>query len=111
MQHYGGMVSMKGHTKDKRAVARFPYCRPATFTVMGNADHPPDTVRVSGKIVNLGSGGLGLETRGEAISAGAVLQAWIPMAEVPVTVPVLTEVRWAREAQPGLYQAGLRFLL
>ncbi len=101
----------KTGTKEKREAVRSPYHRPVNFLVAGAADAPPHELPSRGEIVNISQGGMGMRTEQRALQEGAILQAWVPVAEPPVTFPILTQVKWVREDQPGLSQIGLRFMV
>ena len=96
---------------DQRTSERFPYTHPVEHIVLGVSGQPPAGSVVRGWLVDLGPGGLGIQTQGLGLEEGTVVQAWIPVSDAPATVPVLTEVKWVREARFGIYRAGLRFVL
>jgi hypothetical protein len=102
---------MGRQAEKKRVSVRFPYTRPVSYMAMGDYVYPPDKVAVHGEIVDLSSGGMRIRTERQAIEEGTVLQVWFPVSEPPVTVPILTQVRWVREEMPGNYQVGLRFMM
>lgn len=101
----------KTGTKEKREAVRIFYRQPVNFRVAGAAGAPPHKLPSRGEILNISRGGMGMRTERRVLGEGALLQAWIPVAEPPVTLPVLTQVRWVRGDQPGLSQIGLRFVL
>ena len=101
---------------DYRTSGRFSCSRPVKYQVLGASGHPPAPAGavVQGRLQDLGSGGLGMQTQGLRLEEGAVVQAWIPVADAPAAVPVLAEVRWVREARDeksGAALAGLRFVV
>jgi len=61
---------------------------------------------------NVSNGGLGIETKGHSfLEVGALVRIWIPIASVPVDVPVLTRVQWIRDKHPDASQLiGLMFV-
>ena len=104
---------MAAENDDKRREARFNYGRPVTYMGMvGITGYPPKEVPLTGTIVDMSNGGIGIETKGYAfLEPGAVVQTWIPLAEIPVTIPVMTRVQWIRDKSPGPSQlVGLQFL-
>lgn len=94
----------------KREAVRFAYRQSVSFRVAGGAGAPPIEAAACGEIVNISQSGIGMQTERRALGEGAILQAWIPVTSPPVTLPVLTQVRWVREEQSGGYQIGLRFV-
>jgi hypothetical protein len=99
--------------EDKRRESRYTYGRPVTYMgVVGISGYPPKEVPLTGTIVDLSNSGVGIETKGYAfLEPGAVVQTWIPMSDIPVSIPVMTRVQWVRDKSPGPSQlVGLQFL-
>jgi c-di-GMP-binding flagellar brake protein YcgR len=95
----------------KRLAIRFPYKCPVNYIILGiEPAQPPEKIAVQAETMDLSNGGMRI--KGErALKEGALIKVQIPVSEHDVMVPVLTEVRWAKEEMPGEYQAGLRFLM
>lgn len=64
-----------------------------------------------GEIVDISNGGMAIRTEEMTLEAGAMVTAWVPIADFPVTVPIPSQVTRVRKESPGLYHLGLRFLL
>ena len=104
---------MTGSADDKRRAARYSYGHPLTYTgTVSLPGLPPNEVAMRGVIVDVSNSGIGIETKGHAfVEEGAVVQTWIPIAEIPVSIPVMTKVQWVKEKNPGRSQlVGLKFL-
>ena len=100
--------------EEKRRAPRHSYAYLVTY--MGKVSTPGapcQEVSFQGKIVDLSNGGLCMQTRGLSfLEIGSLVRTWIPMASVPVNVPVLTRVQWVRDKGPGASQCvGLMFVL
>lgn len=106
---------MARSAEDNRKALRHAYAYPLTY--MGKVSTPgtpPREVSFQGMIVDLSSGGIGLETTGHSfLEIGSLVRTWVPLPSVPVNVPVLTRVQWIRDKHPaGSRQlAGLMFVL
>ncbi len=104
---------MKDTVENKRREVRYTYARRVTYMGMvGISGYPPKEVPLTGSIVDVSSSGVGIETKGYAfLEPGAVVQTWIPLDDIPVTIPVMTRVQWVRDKSPGPTQlVGLQFL-
>ena len=106
---------MNGPAEEKRKVPRHSYEYPVTYMgKVATPGGPSQEVPFHGKIVDLSNGGIGVETKGHSfLEIGSLVRTWVPMASVPVNVPVLTRVQWIRDKQPaGSNQlVGLMFVL
>ena len=45
------------------------------------------------------------------LKQGMIVETHLPVMDVPVTVPVLGQVKWVKEVAPKTWAAGLLFLL
>jgi PilZ domain len=100
--------------EEKRKAPRHSYASPVTYTgKVGTLAMQPQEVLFQGKIVDLSSGGIGMETRAHSfLEMGSLVRTWLPMSSVPVNVPVLARVQWVRDKDPGAGQrVGLMFVL
>src|SRR3989442_7754477 len=84
--------------EEKRMAPRHSYTFPVTYTgKVGTPAMPPQEVLFQGKIVDLSSGGIALETRGDSfLEIGAPGLALIPPFSLSVDVAVLGRLQWAR---------------
>src|SRR5207245_4024801 len=82
--------------EEKRMAPRHSYTFPVTYTgKVGTPAMPPQEVLFQGKIVDLSSGGIAMETRGHSfLEIRALVRTWIPLSSVPVNVPVLAPLQW-----------------
>jgi hypothetical protein len=94
---------------EQRAYNRSPYSCRVSCEVMGEHPHSPQEVVTEGEIVDLSNGGMRL--RNMKLKVGNLIQVRIPASEHSVYVPVLAEVRWIRQGEFGIYDAGLKFLI
>jgi len=100
--------------EEKRNAPRHSYASPVTYTgKVGTLAMQPQEVLFQGKIVDLSSGGIAMETRGHSfLEIGALVRTWIPLSSVPVNVPVLARVQWLRDKEHGPSQlVGLMFVV
>jgi len=96
---------------EKRGIHRFAYVHPMSYAKMGRHGRLPAPSASVGQIVNVSNMGMQMLVGETPLETGAVIQAQIPMAGTPVTLPVLSEVRWVKEITPGRWHAGFLFLL
>src|SRR2546427_2295541 len=84
--------------EEKRMAPRHSYTFPVTYTgKVGTPAMPPQEVLFQGKIVDLSSGGIAMETRGHSfLEIGALVRTWVPLSSLPVELPVLAPVPWGR---------------
>lgn len=94
-----------------RQAERFLYTCPVSFITLGDMKYPPNDVAKEAETADISNGGMKIRLKGQSLKEGAMIQVRIPISELTVTVPVLTEVRWVREEMPEDYQIGLRFLV
>src|SRR2546425_1547751 len=89
--------------EEKRMAPRHSYTFPVTYTgKVGTLAMPPQEVLFQGKIVDLSSGGIAMETRGHPfLEIGAPVWAWIPPSSLPVNVPVVAPAQWLRGKEHG----------
>ncbi len=97
--------------EEKRGSVRITYVRPVIYNALGQSGHPPNHDTFLGEGLDLSNGGMRIRMEGRVLPEGSVVRARIAVSEPGVTVPVLTQVRWVKEEQPGAYQIGLRFVL
>jgi len=91
-------------SEEKRKSKRSLYVRPVSFKAMDGHPSP-------GEILDLSDGGARIRTAVPPHDNGTVVQAWIPMTELQIPVPVLGLVRWMRKERQEVYQIGVQFLL
>ena len=97
--------------KERRLDQRFPYKYPIRYMAMGDLARPPDEAPNEGGVVDLSNGGMRIRTAKRGLEKGLILRVWLPVSEVEVSVPVLTEVRWIDEETPGTFRAGMTFMV
>ena len=95
----------------KRAGSRIPFKRPMQFKVMGNAVHPTDTIAVDGEILDVSDLGMKIREEGRQLQDGFVLVIRVPITETRTTVPALAQVKWVKPEKPGVYEAGVMFMM
>src|SRR6266853_4184982 len=92
----------------RRRYPRFPITgelkvsRLGLFRVQGQ----PEQV-VEGEIQNISSGGLCVLTS-QPLTVSDVFRGEIGLAPIPITIPVLSDVRWVQKLGEDLYRIGLR---
>src|SRR2546426_6336064 len=89
--------------EEKRTAPRHSYTFPVTYTgKVGTLAMQPQEVLFQGKIVDLSSGGIAMETPGHSfLEIGALGRAWVPPSSLPVKVPGLARVQGVRGKEHG----------
>src|SRR2546428_3288721 len=89
--------------EEKRNAPRHSYASPVTYTgKVGTLAMQPQEVLFQGKIVDLSSGGIALETPGDSfLEIGALVRTRIPPSSVPVNVPGRAPGQWVRGQEHG----------
>jgi hypothetical protein len=95
----------------KRAARRVPFKRPMLFKVMGNTTHPTDTVATDGEILDVSDLGMKIREEGRSLQDGFVVVVRVPLSETQTTIPAMAQVKWVRPERPGVYEAGLMFMV
>lgn len=97
--------------KERRLSRRFSYKHPVRYMAMGDLTRPPNKAANGGDVVDLSDGGMRIRTAKPGLEKGVIFRVWLPVSEVEVSVPVLTEVRWIEEGRTGTFQGGLMFIV
>src|SRR3989454_9158974 len=89
--------------EEKRTAPRHSYTFPVTYTgKVGTPAMPPQEVLFQGKIVDLSSGGIAMETPGDSfLEIGAPGPTRIPPSSLPVNVPGLGPGQGLRGQEAG----------
>jgi len=95
---------MSRPTEEKREAKRCLYVRPLSYKPMGGPSS-------QGEILDMGNGGARIRTAAPPPDKGTVVQAWIPLTELEIAVPVLGLVRWMIREGREVYQIGFQFLI
>src|SRR4051812_3712953 len=98
---------------ERRKSPRYPLRCEVEAVLSAAADSQPGNPRtVFGAAVDVSTGGVCILADGE-IDPSSVLACRFQFPGVPVSVPVLMQVRWVAAAavQVGLFRIGLSFLL
>ncbi len=96
---------------EKRAARRVPFKRPIQFKMMGNATHPADKIAINGEILDVSDTGMKIREEGRLLEDGHVLVIRVPITETQTTVPAMAQVKWVKPERPGVYEAGLMFMV
>lgn len=105
-----GSLDMTAFLNDKRRSERFPYAETVTFRQMGERSAPPPVVALSGSTIDVSEGGISVHVEGASPRKGAIVSLRLPVADMKVNIPILSEVRWVREILPQRYHVGLMFI-
>src|SRR3989449_8255771 len=100
--------------EEKRMAPRHSYTFPVTYTgKVGTPAMPPQEVLFQGKIVDLSSGGIAMETPGHSfLEIGALVRTWFPISSLPGNVPALARGQWGRDkGHRRTPRAGLTLVL
>src|SRR6266568_1651230 len=92
----------------ERSCSRKNIRKPVSFELSLMGSGLPENIMKSGVGVDLGHGGIGLSTD-YPLHEGDVLNLFFPVGVGNASLPVFSEVMWARPAD-GEFRAGLRFL-
>jgi len=90
--------------EERRDAKRCLYVRPVQFKPMGGPYS-------QGEILDISDGGARFRTPMRPPITGSVFQAWIPLSELEVNVPILGLVRWMMHEKFEIYQVGFQFLI
>jgi hypothetical protein len=108
LRHYSQMDD----SKDRRHHARFPLLLKAaahTFDLYGAPSG--SSIRVRGKLTNIGLGGVCFVANQE-LPVSALVECRISVPSVPVPIPILLSVRWSRKrSSDSKHDIGLQFLV
>ena len=102
--------------EEKRRHHRYPIScelRGKALTPLEHAGAPSlaASCDLRGVITDIGGGGLGLSAE-NTIEISDPFVCWITTPEMPVGIPTLLQVRWARkDGQGHAYRLGLHFLV
>ncbi len=97
--------------REKRASERFSYSKTITYKALGVVGHPPETIPIRVKSLDLSSGGISIRMNRPLLTEGLIVQLNVPVTQLNISIPVLTEVKWVSEKKPNVYHIGLQFLL
>ncbi len=97
--------------EENRLHVRFPLSALSTYTVLGDECHLPSEVSAEAEMIDLNDHGARISLREWTVNPGAVLVLRIPVSETGTTAPTLVQVRWVKEYRPGVWHAGLSFML
>ena len=92
----------------ERSFSRKSIRKPVSFELSLMGPGQPGNILKSGTSVDLSDGGIGLTTD-YPLHKGDVVKLFFPVGEGNASLPVFTEVAWARP-DDGEFRAGLRFL-
>lgn len=95
---------------DNRLYCRYPYQAPLRYAGIGPTGPYDANSFAPCSAVDVSEGGIGVHLTAACLQRGAVITVRMPVPDLKVTVPVLSEVRWVDEVTPGEYHAGLRFI-
>jgi hypothetical protein len=98
-------------SKENRLHVRFPFSALSTYTVLGDEFHLPSEVSTEAQMVDLSDHGARISFRRWMVTPGVALVLRIPVSETGTTAPTLVQVKWVKEYRPGVWHAGLSFML
>ena len=79
--------------------------------MLGSHQNGSRTENIQARVENLSDGGMCLITT-KPLNISNPVRCEISLAEFPVALPILLQVRWSQEISPGSeYRIGLKFLL
>ena len=102
---------MSRQEEGSRVHVRFPFRKPVSYRVLGDDSHPPWDFTADGEIIDLSNYGARICYRDMMVKVGFMLVLRISVSEIPTTVPTLVQVKWVKEDAPGVWHAGLSFML
>lgn len=80
---------------------------------MGDFINPPNVVDVKGEIIDISNSGMRLRVDGKPPEKGSVLRILVPVPVAPdaqAFIPVLTQVRWVKDASDEDRHIGIKFM-
>ncbi len=96
---------------EKRASHRVPFKNPMRFAVMGSTTHPPDKTALDCESIDMSDRGIKIMEKGRPLQQGHILVIRVPITETRTTVPAMAQVQWVKTRRPGIYEAGLMFII
>jgi hypothetical protein len=96
---------------EQREHERFVYVRPIRYREMGQPGLPSHPKTIAGKLIDLSNSGMQIAVSHGPLTAGMIAETHLPVMDAPVTVPVLSKVKWVKAVGPKSWTAGLLFLL
>jgi hypothetical protein len=97
--------------EENRLHARFPSRGLVTYTVLGDDFHPPCEDPAKAEIIDVNDYGVKISLKHRTLKVGFLLVLRIGILETRTTIPTLVQVRWLKKAKPGVWHAGLSFML
>ncbi len=95
--------------EEKRMTERFQQEHTVCFRLIENR-RVPNNMNIRGLATDISLGGFRIRAE-NPIKSGALILLRIPVKHSEVQVPVLAEVRWAKEDANGSCQMGVCFVL
>ena len=102
---------MSRQGKQSRLDVRFPFRTTVSYRVLGEDFRPPWDFKEEGEMIDLSNHGARIFFRRMKVKVGFMLILRIPVLEISATVPTLAQVKWVKENVPGVWHAGLSFML
>jgi len=109
MCHFAAML---GVAKERRDFPRFPFTLDVDLRMLAPAVSTTEPVKsVRGRTQNLSRGGLCILSE-ESLEGATVVICELSVPDLPVPIPILTNVRWSEYRNEGrnCYLYGLQFL-
>lgn len=97
--------------EENRLHVRFPLSALSTYTVLGDEFQLPSEISAEAEMIDLSNQGARICLREWTVNPGIVLILRIPVSETGTTAPTLVQVKWVKEYRPGVWHAGLSFML
>lgn len=101
---------MKRGMEERRLSPRFTYRKRIKYWMMSTPIRNLNEGIKEGTVLDLSNGGMKIKTEKLGFVEGLILKVLLPFPKIKVAVPVLAEVRWAKEEKPGTVYAGLSFI-
>jgi len=97
--------------EENRHYMRFRFKTSVSYTILGNDFRSPREISAEAETMDLSDYGVGICLRDSALKVGFLVVLRIPLSETRTAVPTLAQVKWVKEDTPGVWHAGLWFML
>ncbi|MFQ5543759.1 MAG: PilZ domain-containing protein, partial [Nitrospiria bacterium] len=89
-------------TKERREISRHTGHKSIAYIAPNGNGSPSETGTFQCSIVDISNGGFRIEVDKKNLLNETIIQAWIPLSNPSVMIPVLSLVRWTNQKKEGI---------
>lgn len=99
--------------EEKRGDKRYPCKTSLSYMAMGDFVQPLGVVTVHGRMLDISNTGMRFQLDKKPPKMGSILcvRVDVDFANAIVTIPILVEIKWVKEASADKYSLGGRFMM